>query len=73
VRAQKDTVDARLAAAPWPIFSSTSADRDATPIAGSVEMTIAFRMIVRSIFDAYPFTQFCPVREMKRASVIRQY
>jgi hypothetical protein len=49
LRARKQTVDARLDAAPWPIFSSTSADRDAAPIAGSIEMTIAFRMIVRSI------------------------
>ena len=49
LRARKQTVDARLDAAPWPIFSSTSADRDTAPIAGSIEMAIAFRMIVRSI------------------------
>lgn len=49
LRVCKQTDEARLDAAPWPIFSSTSADRDAAPIAGSIEMAIAFRMIVRSI------------------------
>jgi hypothetical protein len=49
LRARKQTVDARLDAAPWPIFIFTSADRDAAPIAGSIEMAIAFRMIVLSI------------------------